>query len=517
MSSSSSSFDFGSDSTFLPLLISPTSSLTSLFALLVVTLSFLWFYPGGVAWAFSKVRVSVPGPPGIVFALSGTAAHRVLAKLSSSLQATKLMAFSVGITRFVVSTHPDTAKEILNSSAFADRPIKESAYELLFHRAIGFAPFGEYWRNLRRISATYLFSPRRIAASVEQRVEIGKQMVEEVKGQMAKSGVVSVKRVLHYGSLNNVMMSVFGKSYDFAKGEGAEVEEMVSEGYELLGTFNWSDHVPFLGWLDLQGLRKRCRRLAAEVNVFVARIIEEHRVREKASVTVGEELVVGDFVDVLLHLEQGEKLSDSDMIAVLWEMIFRGTDTVAILLEWIMARMVLHQDIQSNAQSEIDSVVGNTRPVSDSDVPNLPYLQSIVKEALRMHPPGPLLSWARLAVHDVHVGDSLVPAGTTAMVNMWAIARDERIWPKPDEFDPKRFAGSDLSLMGSDLRLAPFGSGRRVCPGKALAMATVHLWLAQLLQTFRWVPSEGGVDLSECLKMSLEMKNPLVCRAIPRF
>nr|CAD1841263.1 unnamed protein product [Ananas comosus var. bracteatus] len=198
-------------------------------------------------------------------------------------------------------------------------------------------------------------------------------------------------------------------------------------------------------------------------------------------------------------------------------MIFRGTDTVAILLEWIMARMVLHQDIQSKAQSEIDSVVGNTRPVSDSDVPNLPYLQSIVKEALRMHPPGPLLSWARLAVHDVHVGDSVVPAGTTAMVNMWAIACDERIWPKPDEFDPKRFAGSDLSLMGSDLRLAPFGSGRRVCPGKALAMATVHLWLAQLLQTFRWVPSEGGVDLSECLKMSLEMKNPLVCRAIPRF
>lgn len=197
-------------------------------------------------------------------------------------------------------------------------------------------------------------------------------------------------------------------------------------------------------------------------------------------------------------------------------MIFRGTDTVAILLEWIMARMVLHPDIQSKAQSEIDAVVGNSRLVSDADIPMLPYLQSIVKESLRMHPPGPLLSWARLAIHDVNVGNHFVPAGTTAMVNMWAITHDERIWANPSEFQPERFMAEDVSILGSDLRLAPFGSGRRVCPGKAMGLATVHLWLAQLLQSFKWVPSDGGVDLSECLKLSLEMKSPLVCRALPR-
>ena len=70
-------------------------------------------------------------------------------------------------------------------------------------------------------------------------------------------------------------------------------------------------------------------------------------------------------------------------------MIFRGTDTVAILLEWILARMVLHPEIQAKAQCEIDSVVGSGCSVTDDDLPNLPYVRAIVKETLRMHPPGP--------------------------------------------------------------------------------------------------------------------------------
>lgn len=202
-------------------------------------------------------------------------------------------------------------------------------------------------------------------------------------------------------------------------------------------------------------------------------------------------------------------------------MIFRGTDTVAILLEWILARMILHPEIQSKAQDEIDHVLrtNNRTLVADSDLQNLPYIQAIVKETLRLHPPGPLLSWARLAIHDTHVGPHFIPAGTTAMVNMWAITHDERVWPEPEVFRPERFMEEDVAIMGSDLRLAPFGSGRRVCPGKTMGLATVHLWLAQLLHKFDWVNTsrDCGVDLSECLKLSMEMKKPLVCKAIPRI
>ncbi|KAK1422292.1 hypothetical protein QVD17_25299 [Tagetes erecta] len=505
-----------STSIFIPHAYESSSVLSLSFLLCFIAFVSIFSFilaPGGLSWALSKPRAktAIPGPSGVpflglVFVFTSSLTHRTLAKLSNLFNAKPLMAFSVGLTRFVISSQPETAKEILNSSHFADRPVKESAYELLFHRAMGFAPYGEYWRNLRRISATHLFSPKRVSGFGSFRQNIGSRMMEQVSSSMEQNGVVEVKKILHYASLNNVMMCVFGKCYDdFGNGgDGYEVEKLVSEGYELLGVFNWSDHFPVIGWFDLQGVRKRCKDLVAKVNVFVGDVIKEHREKRGG----------GDFVDVLLDLEAENKFSDGDMIAVLWEMIFRGTDTVAILLEWILARMVLHPDIQTRARAEIASVVGD-RPVMDSDLENLLYLQAIVKETLRVHPPGPLLSWARLSTQDTHVGPHFIPAGTTAMVNMWVITHDECVWAEPNRFNPDRFLDEDVAIMGTDLRLAPFGAGRRVCPGKAMGLATVHMWLAQLLQKFEWVEA-GSVDLSECLKLSLEMKKSLVCKAVSR-
>ncbi|TVU25423.1 hypothetical protein EJB05_27918, partial [Eragrostis curvula] len=101
---------------------------------------------------------------------------------------------------------------------------------------------------------------------------------------------------------------------------------------------------------------------------------------------------------------------------------------------------------------------------------------------------------------------------------MWAISHDEAIWGDPWVFRPERFmeGGEDVSVLGSDLRLAPFRSGRRVCPGRVMGLATMHLWLARLLREFEWAPAAQPVKLTECLRLSMEMKKRLVCRAVPR-
>lgn len=99
-------------------------------------------------------------------------------------------------------------------------------------------------------------------------------------------------------------------------------------------------------------------------------------------------------------------------------MIFRGTDTTALLTEWILAELVLNPEIQSKLHQELVAAVGD-KSVTDSDVANLPYLQAVVKETLRLHPPGPLLSWARISTSDVQLSNGMVvPSDTTAMVNM---------------------------------------------------------------------------------------------------
>lgn len=483
--------------------------LLSLFSSIFSLVLKLWLIPGGFAWRkyhFFHSPKNICGPIGWpvlgILPQMGPLAHQKLAAMASSFRAKRLMAYSLGSTRVIISSHPETAKEILSGSSFSDRPIKESARSLMFERAIGFSPSGEYWRNLRRIAANNMFCPRRIACFEGLRQTVASEMIEGVSREMNLKNVVQVRGFLQKGALKNMIESVFGSCL------GLQVEELgvlVKEGYELIAEFNWADYLP-LGFLDFNGVKRRCHTLGIKVSALVGEIIQKRRIDRQFSEG-------NDFLSVLLSLPKEDQLGDADMVAVLWEMVFRGTDTVAILLEWTLARMVLHPDIQAKARQEIDTCTGRHRHVRDTDIPHLPYLQSIVKEVLRLHPPGPLLSWARLAIHDVHVGKFFVPAGTTAMVNMWAITHDPSIWKDPWAFKPERYVEEEVPIMGSDLRLAPFGSGRRVCPGKVFGLATVHLWLARLLQEFKWLPVQP-IDLSECLKLSLEMKKALMCHAV---
>ncbi|KAJ3705790.1 hypothetical protein LUZ61_009495 [Rhynchospora tenuis] len=304
-------------------------------------------------------------------------------------------------------------------------------------------------------------------------------MLAGIKSEMANTGSVKLRHHLQGAALNNIMGSVFGKRYNLSE-ENADAEvlkEMVREGFTLLGAFNWSDH---LSWLP--------------------KMFDPAQVEKRWE----------------------EKLNENDMVAVLWEMIFRGTDTTTLLAEWAMAELILHPTVRSKLRAEIDSVVGSAGTIGDADVAKMSYLQAVVKETLRAHPPGPLLSWARLSTDDIQLSNGMVvPAGTTAMVNMWAITHDSSIWTNPDMFDPTRFmvseGGVDIDVRGGDLKLAPFGAGRRVCPGKNLGLVTVSLWIARLVQSFEWGPVDSDpVDLSEVLKLSLEMKKPLAAVATAR-
>ncbi|KAJ8440606.1 hypothetical protein Cgig2_031023 [Carnegiea gigantea] len=493
-------------------------SILILATLSLATAFLYWAHPGGPAWGKHRLtrgsrwaKKSIPGPKGwpvigSMGLMTGLAHHKIAAA-AERCGGKRLMAFSTGETRAIVTCHPGVAKEILNSSDFADRPVKESAYSLMFDRAMGFAPYGVYWRTLRRVASTHMFSPKQIRAYEAQRRELASEMVS-IFG--SKTGGFRVRQVLRRASLSNMMGSVFGRRYGLIgeeDSESVELKEMVDEGYHLLGILNWADHISWLSQFDLQKIRFRCSKLVPKVNRFVTRIIDQHRADP-----VQTQL---DFVHVLLSLQGSNKLSDPDIIAVLWEMIFRGTDTVAVLMEWILARLVRHPDVQSRVQDELDKVVGKARAVAESDLTSLVYLTAVIKEVLRLHPPGPLLSWARLAVQDTTVDGHHVPAGTTAMVDMWAIARDPEFWSDPDRFNPGRFLASEpeieFSVLGSDLRLAPFGSGRRACPGKTLGLATVSFWVATVLHEFRWVTSSCVTpDLSEVLKLSCEMAHPLM-------
>lgn len=242
----------------------------------------------------------------------GSLAHRNLAAMAASLNAKRLMSFSLGATPVVISSHPETAREILCGTSFSDRPIKQSARLLMFERAIGFAPSGTYWRHLRRIAASHMFSPRSIAGLEGLRRHVAHEMVVRIEKEMEEKGVVEVREVLKRGSLSNILESVFGGC--LGSYETEELGNMVEEGYDLIAKFNWEDHFP-LNCLDFDGVNRRCHKLAAKVNTVVGQIVKDRKGN------VGDfhgQNQNNDFLTALLSLPKEEMLDDSDMVAILW-------------------------------------------------------------------------------------------------------------------------------------------------------------------------------------------------------
>ncbi len=142
------------------------------------------------------------------------------------------------------------------------------------------------------------------------------------------------------------------------------------------------------------------------------------------------------------------------------------------------------------AHEELDRVVGKNRAMIESDLPNLPYLQAIVKETLRLHLAVPM-AIPHYNLKDNQILNYKIPAKTNVLVNTWVISRDPKAWKNPLDFNPDRFYNSNISVGGSNYNLLPFRTGRQRCPGLDQAQIVVECDLATILQAFDWFPQLG--------------------------
>ncbi|XP_022994552.1 cytochrome P450 71A1-like [Cucurbita maxima] len=197
-------------------------------------------------------------------------------------------------------------------------------------------------------------------------------------------------------------------------------------------------------------------------------------------------------------------------------MFVAGSDTTAAALEWTMAELMRNPAAMKKAQEEVRTITGKKSKIEAEDIQKMEYIQFVIKESLRLHPPVPLLV-PRETAADVEIDGYHIPSKTRVFVNAWKIQRDPEYWLNPNEFIPERFMDNSLvDYKGQDYEFIPFGSGRRKCPGMPFGVASFEHALANLLHWFDWkLPCGCELIVEEESGLTVRKKIPLLLNPIP--
>ncbi|KAK4741282.1 hypothetical protein SAY87_024870 [Trapa incisa] len=468
-----------------------------------------------------------PGPAGLPILGSllqlGPRVHESLFHMAN--RHGPLMTLRLGTVTTVVASSPEAARELLgkNDAALSYRSVPDAiAAQPNPEFTLGWVPGDIEWRSRRRFCTNHLFSANRLDALRHIRHQKVRQLISHIDRKYRNTGKpVDIGKMVFYTNLNVISNALFsGDLVDADFERFQEFKDVVSRIMVDSGKLNVSDYLPWLQPLDLQGIRRlvRCsyERLHEIFDVIIDKRLRD-RAAEKSSSSIAQDNE--DFLDALLRQcqEKGSGFDPQNIKALLVELFVAGSDTTSITIEWTMAELLRKPDVLQKARQELLTVVGTERPVEESDIDKLPYLQAIAKETMRLRPAGPLLLPYKVKT-DFEVFGYTLPRGTQVLVNAWAIGRDPNYWTEPMDFRPHRFMeASNIDYKGCNFEYIPFGSGRRTCPGMPLAVRMVPLTVASLIQAFSWrLPggtSPEELNMEEKFGVTLKKAVPLLAMA----
>ncbi|KAK4491814.1 hypothetical protein RD792_002590 [Penstemon davidsonii] len=483
--------------------------------LILCCLIFTWFYVLKPKLCHRRSRKLPPGPYqfsiiGNILQLSKKP-HKTFAHLSKVYG--PIMSLKFGNINLVIISSPEMAKKTLvkhDHILSVRRPVPLAAQAHYHDKiSVAFLPVGNRRRKLRKICKEQMFSTCRVKASQGLRRDKLCQLHDYLQKCCLSSRVVNVEEVAFITALNLMSNTLF--SMDFAKFDcsgGLELKRIVQDVVVTLSAPNIADFFPVLGAIDPQGIKRKADVCVGKLLGMFEEIIDERLKKRDDS----NSLEKFDMLETLLHLSQGNEydLSYNEIKHLLLDLFLGGTDTTSNTVDWAMTELLLNPSKMSNLKNELNLAVGKGKKVEESDISKLPYLQAVIKEVFRFHPPAPFLI-PHKADADIEIDGYMISRNTQVIINVWSIGRDSRVWSNPDSFEPERFLESKIDVKGQDFELIPFGSGRRICPGMPLAHQMIHLMVATLVHNFDWKAKE----LNTNDKFGLSLRRVLPLKAIP--
>ncbi|XP_074264898.1 cytochrome P450 71AU50-like isoform X1 [Silene latifolia] len=419
----------------------------------------------------------------------------------------------------IVITSASLAKEVLRDKdvIFSNRDPTVAAKTAVSDGSdVVFTNYGPELRKMKKIFVTEMLSNVNINATYNFRKQKVKKMINNIykrTGELVDIGELGFLTVI-----SSAMSMVWGDSVKGIDGEAVdnEFKSVVDEYVILLGQPNISDYLPLFAMFDLQGIKRKMKLIIERFDKLFDLAIEHHNSGDCSS----QKSFLGCLLQLTKLDDPATSLTLAQVKGILTDAIIGGVDTTATTVEWAMTELLRHPEILKNAQEELTAKIGLDNTVEEGHVGELKYLNAIVKETLRMHPPVPFFV-PHCPDRDTTIGGYNIRKNSQIYINTWAIHRDPQFWEAPLEFRPERFSNDceKLDFFGKQFHYLPFGSGRRMCTGISLAEKTSMFVLASLLHSFEWkLPNDANdVDLSETFGIVVKKSKPLMAVPSPRF
>ncbi|KAJ9567571.1 hypothetical protein OSB04_003537 [Centaurea solstitialis] len=501
--------------------MSSTMELLQFLLISLLLLSLLYLLPKIIKYRSS---FSIPpGPVGLPFIgnlhqINPSSLHTSLWQLSKSYG--PIIFLNFGFIPCVVVSSASLAKEVLRTQdvAFCSRPSFITQRKLSYNGLdVAFAPYNEYWREMKKIITIHLLSAKRIRSSRNIREDEVSHSMKKIHGMALSSKQVNLSEI-SMSVMNTILMRVaFGKRYEEDGHERRRILRLLGELQAMVTSFFVSDiwpGLPFVGLIDkLMGNKDRLDKCFQDLDLFYQEQIDEHLDPKNSKPDEEEQ----DIIDILIQLKKDQVLIPFELTfdhikAMIADVLVGGTDASTATVVWAMTALVKNPKVMKKAQEEVRSVVGKKDHIDEDDLPKLTYLKAVIKEIMRLYPPSPLLV-PRETKKDAILHGYQIKQKTLVYVNAFAIGRDPESWENPEEFLPERFLASDVDFRGNDFKLIPFGAGRRICPGISMGVITVELLLANLLYLFDWGLPDGmkkeDIDFEAMPGLTMHKKNEL--------
>ncbi|CAL4962677.1 unnamed protein product [Urochloa decumbens] len=426
-----------------------------------------------------------PGPWGLPFI--GSIHHMLTSQPQAALRDLALkhgpvMYLRLGQVDAVVISSASAAEEALraNDLSFASRPsLLGGEIACYGNLDIAFAPYGTYWRALRKLCALELLGVSKVRQLAHVRDRETMALVREVAAR---------RRCSSGGGGGGEPPAALMEQFLSA----------VSLVISNISGFCVSDLFPSLRLVDaITGTRRQLWTARRQLDDVLDRIIAESdaRRKERKAKDVGGGGGGDDLVSVMLRIrDEGEfefPFDNTNIKAIILDLFTGGTETVSSTAEWVMAELMKNPNAMVKAQTEVRQAFKHIDPHDhESQLGDLSYTRMVIKETLRLHPPLPLLL-PHMCRETCSVGAFEVAKGSRVIINSWAIARSPEHWDNAEKFKPERFEKNTADYTGTKFDYLPFGYGRRMCPGSGFGIAVLELMVARLLYYFNWSLPDG--------------------------